>query len=112
MSRNLDTKKIDAALKEAAVSAKYGTREDRSGRFLPIKSSVITSIEYDEDTAELDVTFSGGKIYRYFDVPLGIYAEFLDAASKGAFFNDSIKDTFRFAEVSNGDKAKASNRTL
>ena len=69
------------------------------GPFLPIKSSVITAVEYDEEMQELDIAFTSGKIYRYFDVPLAIYAEFLDAASKGEFFNSYIKDAFRFAEV-------------
>lgn len=71
--------------------------EERSGRILI--SSVIKSVAYDEDAGELDVTFTSGKTYRYFDVPLGVYAEFLDAASKGEFFNENIRDAFRYAEV-------------
>jgi KTSC domain-containing protein len=64
-----------------------------------VQSSVITSVEYDEDAGELDIAFTSGKIYRYSDVPLEIYAEFLDAGSKGQFFNDYIKDKYAYAEV-------------
>jgi hypothetical protein len=64
-----------------------------------VQSSVITSVEYDEDAGELDIAFTSGKIYRYAEVPLEIYAEFLDAASKGQFFNDYIKDKYAYAEV-------------
>ena len=56
-------------------------------------------MEYDDETRELDITFTSGKMYRYFNVPLEIYAEFLDAGSKGKFFNDNIKGTFAFVEV-------------
>jgi hypothetical protein len=62
-------------------------------------SSTIKSVEYDDDARELDITFTSGKTYRYFNVPLEIYAELLDAGSKGKFFNDNIKGAFAFAEV-------------
>jgi hypothetical protein len=65
----------------------------------PVQSSVMTYVHYDEDTAELDITFVGGKIYRYVGVPLAIYVGFLEAESKGAFFNEHIKDVFPFIEV-------------
>lgn len=60
---------------------------------------MMTSIEYDEEAAELDVTFTSGKTYRYFEVSLDIYVAFLDADSKGTFFNAIVKDTFVYAEV-------------
>ncbi len=97
MSRTLDIQKVDIALKRAARRAAHGTREERSGRFLV--SSTIKSVEYDDEARELDITFTSGKMYRYFNVPLEIYAEFLDAGSKGKFFNDNIKGAFAFAEV-------------
>jgi hypothetical protein len=97
MRRGLDFVKAEAALKRAAHKAVHGTREERSGRFLV--SSTIKSVEYDDDARELDIAFTSGKTYRYFNVPLEIYAEFLDAGSKGKFFNDNIKGAFAFAEV-------------
>jgi lysyl-tRNA synthetase class 2 len=119
MRRAPDIERIDAALKRAAHRALYGTQEERSGRFLPsklrsessrsgdrrvtvmpfVQSSMMTRIEYEEGTAELDLTFATGKTYRYFNVPLEIYVEFLDAESKGEFFNENIKDEFAYAEV-------------
>lgn len=65
----------------------------------PVNSSAMTYVYYDEDTAELDVTFVGGKIYRYVGVPLAIYVGFLEAESKGTFFNERIKEVFPFIEV-------------
>jgi len=97
VSRKLDIQKTDIASKRATRRAALGTPEKRSGRFLV--SSTIKSVEYDDDARELDITFTSGKTYRYFNVPLEIYAEFLDAGSKGKFFNDSIKGAFAFVEV-------------
>jgi hypothetical protein len=97
VSRTLDIQKVDIALKRAARRAAHGTPEERSGRFLV--SSTITSVEYDDEARELDIKFTSGKMYRYFNVPLEIYAEFLDAGSKGKFFNDNIKGAFAFVEV-------------
>jgi hypothetical protein len=43
MKRTPDIEKIDAALKRAAHRALHGTREERSGRFLPAKRSNVAS---------------------------------------------------------------------
>jgi uncharacterized protein YuzE len=64
-----------------------------------VGSSVIASVEYDNDAHELDITFTSGKIYRYFDVPAEIHAGLVDAESLGKFFNKEIKDAYRFEEV-------------
>ena len=60
---------------------------------------MMTGVDYNEDTRQLDILFASGKTYRYFDVPAEVYAGLLDAESKGQFFNEEIKDAYRFAEV-------------
>jgi hypothetical protein len=45
MSRTLDIEKVDAALKRAANRATYGTREERSGRFLPARKRSVSSAD-------------------------------------------------------------------
>jgi hypothetical protein len=102
MSRRLDIEDIDAALKRAASKAVGGTREERSGRFQSVQSSTVRSVRYDHDTRALDITFIGGKTYRYLNVPLDVYVAFIGAKSKGEFFNDNIKDTFVGATVRAG----------
>jgi hypothetical protein len=44
MSRMLDVEKVDAALKRAARRAIHGTREERSGRFLPAKKRSLLPV--------------------------------------------------------------------
>ena len=99
MSKIVELDKVKAALDRAAQSA------DRSGRFdledhMPrVKSSMMTDVKYDNEVRELDITFVGGKTYRYFDVPRHIYDALLKAESQGQFFNETIKDGYEFNEV-------------
>ena len=65
----------------------------------------MTYVHYDEDPAELDVTFASGKIYRYAGVPLATYVGLLEADSKGEFFNENIKDVFPYVEVKRRGKS-------
>lgn len=59
-------------------------------------SSTIREIEYDDLTAALTITFTSGKTYIYYLVPRDVYEQFLNAASKGAFFNTEIRDRYNF----------------
>jgi hypothetical protein len=100
MSRRLDIEVVDAALRRAANKAVGGTREERSGRFQRVQSSMVRSVRYAHDARALDITFVSGRTYRYLSVPLEVYVDFIDAESKGEFFNDNIKDTFVHTAVS------------
>jgi KTSC domain-containing protein len=61
-----------------------------------VESSMIRRIEYEEAARELEITFTSGRTYVYFDVPKSVYDRFLKATSKGQFFNDHIKDQYGF----------------
>jgi len=100
----LDIEEVSVALERAAYRATHGTREERSGRFL--QSPTILSVEYDNDTRKLEITFSGGRAYRYLDVPPEIYSDLLDADSKGYFYIKHIRDTFAYDEVKGRTKSR------
>lgn len=61
-----------------------------------VKSSIIKSIGYEAGglTGILFVQFSGGALYSYDDVPIGLYEELKAAKSPGAFFMANIKGKF------------------
>jgi KTSC domain len=100
MSRRLDIANVDAALKRAAYKAVHGTPEDRLGQYQRVQSTAIISIRYKADSRELDVTFTNGQTYCYSNVPRQVYLAFVDAESKGRFFNEKIKDRFPTVEAS------------
>ena len=60
-------------------------------------SSVIQSFVYDKEERRLVVRFVSGRIYTYEDVPAAIVDGFGAASSTGTYFNDAIRDRFRFA---------------
>jgi len=67
---------------------------------IPISSSNISSIGYDRQSATLDVEFTSGDVYQYFDVPEHLYHGLMNASSKGQFLNDYIRHSYRYQKVS------------
>lgn len=67
---------------------------------IPVTSSNIRSIGYDRQLANLEVEFTSGDVYRYFDVPEHLYQQFLHASSHGQFLNDYIRYSYRYQKVS------------
>lgn len=60
-----------------------------------VESSAISAIEYDEESRELSVTMvDGGNTYVYPDVPKSVYEAFLNAGSKGVFFNREFEPQY------------------
>lgn len=59
-----------------------------------VNSRAIHAIGYDTDSAQLEVIFTGGGIYRYHDVPPELFERFLASDSKGAFFYDHVRGRF------------------
>jgi KTSC domain len=66
---------------------------------IPVSSSNIASIGYDQKTRTLEVEFLKGGVYQYFDVPQAVYEEFISAESKGKYLADQIKGNYRYARV-------------
>jgi lysyl-tRNA synthetase class 2 len=62
-------------------------------------SSVIADFSYDAELSQLTVTFVTGRVYRYYLVPADCAAGLDAAPSKGAFFNQHIRDKYPFREV-------------
>lgn len=63
-----------------------------------VQSSVIRAVDHDGGSG-LFVTFTSGQTYVYHGVPRGLYERLLGAPSKGAFFNDEIRDAFPFWRI-------------
>ena len=65
----------------------------------PLSSSTIVSVGYEVASATLEVEFTDGHVYQYFDVPQSVYAELVSAPSAGAYLNANIKGIYRYARV-------------
>ncbi|MBC6998341.1 KTSC domain-containing protein [Cytophaga sp. FL35] len=66
---------------------------------IPVSSSNIKAIGYDEENAVLRIEFNKGGIYEYYDVPQyefdGLYA----ADSKGSYANQNIYKNYRQQKI-------------
>jgi KTSC domain len=62
-----------------------------------VSATAIERIDYDAAMRQLRVTFPGGNVYKYYDVPRAVYESFLQAEAKGVFFNGYIRDRYDFA---------------
>ena len=58
-------------------------------------SSFITAITHDRTSNTLTVGMRSGPTYTYVEVPRKVYRKFMDAESKGKFFNSNVRGTFK-----------------
>jgi KTSC domain-containing protein len=66
---------------------------------LPVDSTSIEAVGYDEEVRELYVRFRLGRTYVYLDVAPSAYAAHLDAPSKGRYLNFEIKPYHEYRRV-------------
>jgi hypothetical protein len=67
--------------------------------WIPVVSSNLSCIRYDENSNTLEVEFQGGRVYQYFDIPIQIFEDLQNADSHGKYFNEYIKGSYRYARV-------------
>jgi hypothetical protein len=64
-----------------------------------VSSSSLTSVGYDRGARLLEIEFRHGGVYRYHDVPSNVFEELVRSPSKGRFFNERVRDSYRSREV-------------
>lgn len=64
-----------------------------------VESSAMNQVAYEKNKLELIVWMKDGKRISYKDVPYETYQGLMKAHSKGAFFNQQIRDRFQFEYV-------------
>ena len=65
---------------------------------IPVSSSNVVSVGYDEPSLTLEVEYRAG-VYQYTGVPPETYSDLMNAGSIGAFMNDVIKPNFPYTQV-------------
>ena len=64
-----------------------------------VPSTNISSIGYDAATETLEIEFSSSAIYQYFNVPLSMHEQLMQAGSKGKFLHMYIKNAYPYSRV-------------
>lgn len=79
----------------------FGCQRAPEAEFVPVESSVMEAVKYDQATQTLSIRFvNPPTVYEYSGVAPMVYAEFLAAESKGRFFHESIKGQYPESLVS------------
>jgi KTSC domain-containing protein len=67
---------------------------------IPVSSTELASIGYEEANSVLEVEFRKGGVYRYFEVPVEVFKELMAAPSKGSYFNRVIRGgNYRYSRM-------------
>jgi len=81
-------------------SARSGRLEENTVDRVPVDSSNIALVGYDATRTVLEVTFHGGSVYEYYDVPSHVHRELLSAPSKGKYFHQFIREaSYRYKRI-------------
>lgn len=64
---------------------------------IAVDSTTLRTVGYDAERQLLQIEFQDRSLYHYFDVPAALYEELMQAPSKGAYFNRSIRPRFDYA---------------
>ena len=63
---------------------------------MDVDSAAISEIDYDAERTKLLVRFMSGERYVYVGVPGEVHRSFVEADSKGRFFQLKIRDRYPF----------------
>ena len=66
---------------------------------MPLDSEALSSVGYDAARRVLEVEFTSGRVYQYFDVPEREVERLLDAPSRGHFFSERVRGRYRYRQV-------------
>lgn len=77
---------------------------------IPVKSSALVAVGYDDESELLQLDFGSCEIYQYFAVPVGKYQALLAAESKGSYFNQAIRGRYPFVRITGGTGTRANSR--
>ncbi|HFJ9453591.1 TPA: KTSC domain-containing protein [Bacillus tropicus] len=68
---------------------------------IPVNSSNLSAVGYDERTQTLRVSFRNRTVYDYYNVPENLYQGLMAASSHGGYLDRYIKKaSYQYAKVS------------
>jgi hypothetical protein len=65
-----------------------------------VESSNLRSVGYDAERQILEIEFTSGSVYQYFNVPTSVYEALMSASSKGQYHIQWIKHSYRYQKIS------------
>jgi hypothetical protein len=66
---------------------------------VPVDSEALASVGYDVERSMLEIEFTSGEVYRYYDVPDRVHRELMEADSHGRHFAVYVRDRYRYIKA-------------
>ena len=66
---------------------------------VPVSSSNLTAVGYDEQNNVLRIAFKSGDVYDYYDVPPDIFQNLMSAESLGSYHYYNIRMNFAYEKL-------------
>lgn len=67
--------------------------------WIPVSSSNLSAVAYDDSTHTLYIEFHSSGVYAYFDVPPSVFRGLLTAPSHGSYHAAHIKHNYRYSKL-------------
>ena len=68
-------------------------------RRVPVISSNIAEIGYNESSQTLEILFRSGSVYQYFGVPDRVHRGLMNAVSHGQYLHQEITGRYRYTRI-------------
>jgi hypothetical protein len=93
MTPAIDPDDFDKAVEEVAKTLESPVE------WIPVNSSNLAAVAYQEDLKLLLVEFKGGQVYNYAQVSKDVYEGLMSAKSQGSYFASNIKNFYPCEKV-------------
>lgn len=82
----------DGPVSEQPIGAAPAASREHAIERTPVRSSALRSVGYDQERRGLEIEFTSGAVYQYFDVPAEVYRGLMAAESHGRYFHQHVRD--------------------
>ena len=89
---------VKSSEKVYVVELEFEITDDDAGEIVPVpvSSSNLAAVGYDEGTRVMVVKFLNGDVYKYLDVDASVHLNLMEAESVGKFFNENVKGKYNY----------------
>ncbi len=88
----------DGPVSEQPSGTAPAALRERATERTPVRSSALRSVGYEQRV--LEVEFTNGAVYQYFDVPPEVYRGLMAAESHGRYFDQHVRDkSYRYQKT-------------
>ena len=78
---------------------------------VPVRSTNLVSVGYDDKSCILEIEFKDGRVYRYSGVPQKEHRSLMAASSHGKYFVANVRDKYGCTKVAGPGRGGSRRRT-